>query len=216
MIFHIVAGGPVNNIPDLKCYDKENTKWIGVDRGTVYLINQGIIPVAAVGDFDSITEDEWCSIKEKNIDLIKYKAEKDATDLELALKFAYENNPCKIRIFGATGGRLDHFLAGLHHITVLQKENPAVPVCIIDKKNIIEIKLPGTYQIETNTDKQFVSFLPLFGQVKNLTLEGFKYPLKNRHISYGSTLCISNELICDYVTYSFSDGILLVIRSVDD
>jgi thiamine pyrophosphokinase len=47
-------------------------------------------------------------------------------------------------------------------------------------------------------------------------LEGFKYPLKNRHIFFGSTLCISNELIYDFGTYSFTNGILLVIRSCDD
>jgi thiamine pyrophosphokinase len=39
--------------------------------------------------------------------------------------------------------------------------------------------------------------------------------LKNRHISIGSTLCISNELISDYGTFSFSEGILIVIRSHD-
>ena len=52
--------------------------------------------------------------------------------------------------------------------------------------------------------------------VENLTLLGFKYPLSNRHISFGSTLCISNELISEYGTYSFTSGILLTIRSKDN
>jgi thiamine pyrophosphokinase len=64
-------------------------------------------------------------------------------------------------------------------------------------------------------DKKYVSFVPLTLNVKGLNLEGFKYPLKDRHITIGSTLCISNELIGDNGTFSFSEGILLVIRSND-
>jgi thiamine pyrophosphokinase len=63
--------------------------------------------------------------------------------------------------------------------------------------------------------RKYISFLPMTLAVTNLTLDGFKFPLKDRHISMGSTLCISNELISDYGTFSFSKGILLVIRSDD-
>lgn len=55
---NIVAGGPKNLIPDLTGYTDEHTLWIGVDKGTVTLLDAGIIPVEAFGDFDSITEQE--------------------------------------------------------------------------------------------------------------------------------------------------------------
>jgi len=48
-----------------------------------------------------------------------------------------------------------------------------------------------------------------------LTLEGFKYPLSNCHISLGSTLCISNELLSSSGTFSISEGIVMVVRSSD-
>ncbi|MEH7308113.1 thiamine diphosphokinase, partial [Neobacillus drentensis] len=72
-----------------------------------------------------------------------------------------------------------------------------------------------SYTIEKLDTKKYISFVPLTLNIRNLTLEGFKFPLYNRHISIGSTLCISNELISDYGTFSFSEGILIVIRSHD-
>ena len=94
-------------------------------------------------------------------------------------------------------------------------ETGNVNIFLIDKQNILSLKGPGSYKIEKRLDKKYISFVPLTLKVKGLTLDGFKYPLNNRHISIGSTLCISNELISDYGTFSFSEGILLVIRSND-
>ncbi len=38
---NIVAGGPKNLIPDLTGYTDEHTLWIGVDKGTVTLLDAG-------------------------------------------------------------------------------------------------------------------------------------------------------------------------------
>ena len=51
--------------------------------------------------------------------------------------------------------------------------------------------------------------------VKGVTLKGFKYPLSDYRIQLGSTVCISNELVGDYGTFSFSEGILMIVRSTD-
>ncbi len=42
-----------------------------------------------------------------------FKPEKDETDMELALNWAIDQKPEMIRIFGATGGRLDHMFANI-------------------------------------------------------------------------------------------------------
>lgn len=218
MIIHIVAGGPNQYTPDLTVYrNNPDIIWIGVDRGTVYLLENGLEPNVAIGDFDSVTIEDYSVLKERHINIVKYPAEKDETDMELALHLALNRyKPKLIRIFGATGGRLDHFFANIHLFTVTKEKHPNVSLEVIDKRNTIEVKTPGLYKIEKSVDKCYISFIPMTKTVENLTLEGFKYPLKNRHISFGSTLCISNELIYDSGTYSFSKGILLVIRSGDE
>ncbi|MFJ7728984.1 thiamine diphosphokinase [Neobacillus sp. NPDC097160] len=215
MIINILAGGPEELLPELADYKEENAIWVGVDRGVFHLLNRNIKPVIAFGDFDSVSQDELSLIESQVAELKRYKPEKDETDMELALNWAIEQKPSIIRMFGATGGRLDHFLANVHLLLVpLKAKNPA-RVYLIDHQNIVFLKEPGSYTIEKMNSKKYISFLPLTLNVSDITLKGFKFPLKNQHISLGSTLCISNELISDYGTFSFSKGILIVIRSHD-
>jgi thiamine pyrophosphokinase len=212
---NILAGGPVELLPNLNEYKQENEVWVGVDRGVFTLINKNITPQIAFGDFDSVTKQELMIIEENVENMKIYKPEKNETDMELALNWAIEQRPDLIRVFGASGGRLDHFLANVQLLVKPLMEDNNVKIFLIDKQNIISLKGPGSYKIKMRSDKKYISFVPLTLSVKGLTLEGFKYPLKNRHISIGSTLCISNELVSDNGTFSFSEGILLVIRSND-
>lgn len=215
MIINILAGGPEELLPDLTDYTKENAIWVGVDRGVFQLLKRNIKPEIAFGDFDSVSPEELRFIERQVSELKRYNPEKDETDMELALNWALAQKPTIIRLFGATGGRLDHFFANVHLLlNPLKEKNPA-SIYLIDRYNIVFLKEPGSYTIEKMKTKKYVSFVPLTLEVSDITLEGFKYPLKNRHISFGSTLCISNELINDYGTFSFSEGILIVIRSHD-
>jgi thiamine pyrophosphokinase len=212
---NILAGGPEELLPNLNDYIGDREIWVGVDRGVYTLIKKNITPKIAFGDFDSVSEEEYMLIEGFVKDLKRYKPEKNETDMELALNWAIEQKPDQIRIFGASGGRLDHFLANVQLMVTPLMETNSCNIFLIDKQNIISLKGPGSYKINKRVDKKYVSFVPLTLHVKGLTLDGFKYPLKNRHISIGSTLCISNELISDNGTFSFSEGILLVIRSND-
>ncbi|NCU16237.1 thiamine diphosphokinase [Pallidibacillus pasinlerensis] len=216
MIVHIVAGGPKDLLPDLTTYkSQENIKWIAVDRGAIYLQEQGITPNEAIGDFDSMSQEEFARLKISGLTIEQFKAEKDETDMELAINLAYRLNPESIRIFGATGGRLDHLMANISLLYKALEWGRDIPITIIDKQNIAFMKKPGSYTLEQLPQMKYISFIPISKEVEGLTLKGFKYPLENRHIFFGSTLCISNELILNHGTYSFSSGILLVIRSRD-
>lgn len=212
---NILAGGPEELLPDLNEYTGGDEIWVGVDRGVYTLIKRNITPSIAFGDFDSVSNYEISVIEEYVKEMKRFKPEKNETDMELALNWAIEQNPDIIRIFGATGGRLDHLLANVHLLVKPLMKANIMNIFLIDNQNILSLKGPGSYKIEERVDKKYVSFVPLTLNVKGLTLDGFKYPLQNRHISIGSTLCISNELINEYGTFSFSEGILLVIRSND-
>ncbi|RBP06860.1 thiamine diphosphokinase [Rossellomorea aquimaris] len=215
MIINIVAGGPGRYIPELTVYDGELVKWIGVDRGVYRLLEQSIEPWVAFGDFDSVTDEEWDLIQEKVQEVNRYKPEKDETDLELALNWAIDQNPDKINIFGATGGRLDHFMGNLQLLMTPKLLDKDIVVEIIDVQNRLYLAESGEHSVEKSPELQYISFVPITQSVEGITLWGFKYPLKNRNISRGSTLCISNELIQSSGTFSFSNGILMVIRSSD-
>ncbi|GHH96516.1 thiamine diphosphokinase [Neobacillus kokaensis] len=215
MIINILAGGPVDHLPDLRHYMEDNAIWVGVDRGVFHLLKRNIKPDIAFGDFDSVSPEELLFIETEVAELKRFQPIKDETDMELALNWALAKKPKIIRLFGATGGRLDHLFANVQLLINPVKTNQSTDIFLIDRHNEVFLKAPGTYKIKKQADEKYISFVPLTLDVTNLTLEGFKYPLKNRHISLGSTLCISNELISDNGTFSFSEGILIVIRSHD-
>ncbi|RZT22986.1 MULTISPECIES: thiamine diphosphokinase [Fictibacillus] len=214
MKIRIVAGGPDHLIPEIE-NDKTSTGdlWIGVDRGTFFLLEKGIMPEYAFGDFDSISVAEKEIILKSDIIINQYQTEKDETDMELALQWAMDQNPEEILLFGATGGRLDHEMMNIQLLYRTISSNTEVKV--IDKKNEISIKPPGTYTIEKEEPYSYISFLAFQGEVKGITLTGFKYPLEKASLMMGSSLCISNELVNKSGTYSFDSGIILMVKSHD-
>jgi thiamine pyrophosphokinase len=215
MIINILGGGPVNLLPDLMKYNEEGSIWVGVDRGVHTLLKNGLTPEIAFGDFDSVSEAELTEIEKQVKQLKRFQPEKDETDMELAMNWAIEQNPAAIRLFGASGGRLDHLFANVQLLIRPVAAGIETEIELIDRQNIVFVKSPGSYQLKKNPSHPFISFIPVTLHVEKITLQGFKYPLTDRHISIGSTLCISNELLSDYGTFSFSEGILIVVRSID-
>jgi thiamine pyrophosphokinase len=212
---HILAGGPEQYLPDLARYLHKDAIWVGVDRGVMHLISEGIQPEMAFGDFDSVSEEEWEEISDKSKRINQYKPEKDETDMELAFDWALGQNPSCIRIFGATGGRADHYFANAMLLTRQDALSSNVKIVIIDKQNEIAAYVAGEYSISLILERKYLSFIPITSKVEGLTLKGFKYPLRNKQITRGISLCISNELIEDSGTFSFTKGILMMVRSQD-
>src|SRR5690625_3242066 len=85
----IMGNGPVNMLPDLHLYESEVDLWIGADRGALTLIQRQITVDYAVGDFDSINQQEMEKLKHIAVQFEKYPTEKDQTDIEIALVKAF-------------------------------------------------------------------------------------------------------------------------------
>lgn len=212
MIVAITAGGPADELPDLSLY--EGALHIGVDAGVMTLIGLGIEPVEAVGDFDSVTDEEYEKIRSAFPSLERSPSEKDESDTELALKKAMDYKPETVIVTGVTGGRLDHYLAALHIVFAYQRSFPHVDFMVLNKQNRIRFMEPGTHQLKADREFTYVSFYPFSEEVSGFTIEGFKYPVKDERIPFGSTRFTSNELTEDG-TIAFTGGHLIVIESSD-
>ncbi|SIS37796.1 thiamine diphosphokinase [Salimicrobium flavidum] len=208
----IVGGGPIQYIPDL--VSESASLWIGADSGAQFLVEHGLPVDIAIGDFDSISETMFKKIKDRAGKTEVFPAAKDETDLELALQEAVRQEADSILLYGVTGGRMDHTLANIQLLHSIAHHG--VNATIVDSQNEMELKLPGHYRIKHSTNYPYVSFIPISLKVEGLTLEGFKYALKDRQVPIGSTLCLSNEISDDSGAYSFEDGIVLVVRSRDE
>lgn len=212
MTIVIVGSGPVKELPD---FDKwPDGEFIGADAGTLVLLGKGISPKAAVGDFDSVTEEQMKEIASLFPDFHKAKAEKDETDTELALQKAMEFSPQQVIITGVTGGRLDHYMSALHAMYKAHSKYPDTAFFIVNKQNRIRFLAPGVHSFQRDKSYQFISFYPFGEEVEGFTLQGFKYPIADETIPFGSTRFVSNELQGEG-TVSIKRGSCVVIESAD-
>lgn len=212
---YIMAGGPVEQIPDITQFEPP-AMWIGVDKGISTLLSLGITPNVVLGDFDSIQREDLECIRQSDAILFQYPAEKDDTDLVLALQWALKQQPDSISIFGSTGGRMDHTIGNIGLLVTEEVLHNSTHIVMIDRWNMIYAVPPGMYDIQIQDKYQYVSFFSMTPTVTDLTLKGFQYPLTNKTITLGSSLCVSNELISERGHFCFSSGILLVVRSNDN
>ena len=196
------------------CNQHTFDKIIAVDGGLKAVKSLGLVPDMIEGDFD--TADPSVMEEFKQIPYIVWdihKPEKNETDMELALLKAMAYGCTHITVLGATGGRFDHMLANvflLYHC--LQR---GVEACIIDGQNkiyLIEDRHTFSRSKQWGT---YISFLPLLGQLKGITLEGFKYPLKDYDLDAASSRCISNELSGEKGRITFREGVAICVESRD-
>ncbi|CCO08380.1 thiamine diphosphokinase [Desulforamulus hydrothermalis] len=185
---------------------------LGVDRGALFLIENGRQPDLAIGDFDSVTPTEFALIRQASKQCLSCDpVAKDETDTELAFNWALARRPREILLLGATGSRLDHTLANLHLLARALQEG--IPCRMADEKNEVML-IQDTTEI-TKGRFSHISLLPLTDRVTGITLTGFRYPLHRATLTLGQSLGISNILQAPTGKIEIAAGRLLVIKSRD-
>ena len=211
----ICAGGPEEEIIPLAPFVTENSQFIGADRGTLYLLQEGISPDAAVGDFDSVSLLELATIEATGCILERRAPEKDETDTELALQLAYSWNPDRIILTGVTGGRLDHMFSALQLLVRHLEERQSSNLVIRNRQNELRLLTAGLYEVAHDENLAYLSFFSMNEPVKGLTLVGVKYEVNETDIQLGDTRFTSNEIVSPSCTISIQSGICLMVRSSD-
>lgn len=213
----VCAGGPQEEVVSSDFLLSFNdAKFIGADLGTIYLLKKGITPDLAVGDFDSLTIEDWRLVQERVPKIERHIPEKDETDTELALLKALDYKPTEIILTGVTGGRLDHYEANLHILYRIQKMYPSIEIKMINNFNCLQFLWPGRHKIVADHYFKYLSFFAFGDVVKKVTLRNVKYETTDEIIDIGTTRFTSNEILGEYASISFSHGICLMIRSIDD
>lgn len=208
-IVSLVAGGVLSSrfLPSIR----SSSVILGVDRGALWLINHGIAPDVAVGDFDSVTPAEKQRIHDHAGKYIEYLPEKDTTDLELAAEEAITLKPSEVMIYGATGKRFDHAMGAIQVLQKLVSHN--IHGVIVDNFNKIHI-VRRLLTVPMDPVFRYISVLPVVAGT-TVSLTGFAYELIRKPLPFGSTLGISNEITSEIATISVHRGQVLVIQSRD-
>lgn len=157
----ICAGGPADELADFATLkNNDEIIFIGADKGAIYLIESGILPDVAIGDFDSLSPEEFSKLKNQVASVKVAPAEKNETDTDLAIDESLTFEPDHIVLTGVTGGRLDHFMAVLNSVYRFQTDNASIQFTIRNKWNEMKLLTPGVTKLTKDQQFPFVSFLP--------------------------------------------------------
>lgn len=188
--------------------------YVGVDRGSLFLIENQLPLDLAVGDFDSVSQDELQLIKKTAKAFVQASPEKDDTDTELALKKVFEQYPkAQVTIFGAFGGRIDHmmsnlFLPGDVDIAPFMRQ-----IILRDKQNSVQFYPSGTCHVMPEDGMTYVSFMA--DGDADLAISGAKYNLDASNF-FKKKIYSSNEFLDQQpITVTLDSGYLIVIQSKD-
>ncbi|AIG65265.1 thiamine diphosphokinase [Weissella tructae] len=208
----LLAAGPKSDWPDALVEGQLAGPWAGADRGALRLLALGQTPVMAVGDFDSLTEEEAQVVLPQIDHVFRSIPEKDYTDTERLVREVEEMyHPDEIEIYGATGGRIDQMLSNLFIFATPELQEIATKVRLIDRRNDIRFYLPGEHAITHVPGMKYVCFMPLT-PVEELDLMDEKYPLKWSGNPYAWS---SNEFTSEVNHFRFKTGVVAVIQSRD-
>jgi thiamine pyrophosphokinase len=149
---------------------------ICADGGANKIHDLGITPNVIIGDLDSVSKK--LLTKYPNCEVI-HITNQHSTDLEKALWHAITLKSENIYIFAAVGSRIDHTLTNLNMLKKFHKY--AHIELISNRAKLLYINKPTEFKLPSCS---IVSLFPL-GLVKNVTLKGFRFPLKNEDLEFG-------------------------------
>jgi thiamine pyrophosphokinase len=203
----IFAAGDIPEVEDARSHLREGDIIICADGGLRHAMKLRVLPRAIIGDLDSISRSTIWELIEAGVRIMRYPAEKDRTDLDLACEYAFSLNPSSVTVLGALGRRSDHFLANV--FLLVKYWNPRVPLHLIGRRE--ELFLTGSTGTLHESPGTRVSLIPLSPSVEGITLEGFSFPLKGETLSFGDTRGVSNVLSKGKGSFSVREGHLLAV-----
>ncbi len=181
---------------------------LGADGGALYADALDVTLDAIIGDLDSLSDLGQAGIS--NTEFVSYPAEKDETDLELALLHAETRGADQIVMVGAIGGRMDMTIASIMLMTHAGLGSCRVEVWHGEQTGWV-IKPPG--EDISGHPGDTISLIPLGGDASGITTRGLKYSLKEGSLSFGPARGISNLLETASARVKLSEGLLLAVHT---
>ena len=123
---------------------------IAADGGARNALALGLPVHIVIGDSDSLSEPEVQSLAATGTYIKTFPAEKDYTDLELALMYACEMDINWVRIIGALGGRIDQTLSNVYLLSLPALDDRDVR--IVDGEQELRLLLPGRALVGRRTE----------------------------------------------------------------
>lgn len=198
----IFANGNLPNLEKARALIHPDDFILCADGGTRHALALGLTPNAIIGDMDSLP----ATFNLKPETFIRFPADKNETDLELAINHALTLHPNQILILAALGGRMDQSLANIALLSDLRLST--FDICLTD--GVEEIFFCRDQTKVEGRSGDIVSLIPWQGEVTGVFTENLRWHLHYETLYPDKTRGISNELTAEVATVSITSGLLLI------
>lgn len=192
----LVVGGAAAPTPSLPDALPRGSVVVAADSGLDRLT--GVLRADhVVGDLDSVSDAALRHAQVRGTEVHRHPADKDATDIELALDLISghvvpETGIRSLLVVGGGAGRLDHLLADVLLLT--SPPLAALEVTARFGEATVTVVRPGAGRTLVGRPGEQVSLLPVHGAADGVTTTGLRWPLVDAHLAPGTTRAMSNEL----------------------
>ncbi len=179
---------------------------IAADGGYTALKALGVTPHLLVGDFDSL------ALRPAGVPTLTFPVEKDDTDMGLAMREGLARGYRDFALYGAGGGRMDHFVANLQLLGGLSRRGAAARM-VCAEFDVFGVT-GGTLALPPRDAGTVASVFCHGLRAEGVTLTGLKYPLNGALLTCDHPLGVSNLYAGGDASVTVGRGTLLVFVSL--
>lgn len=208
----VFANGDLNDGPAVQAalIAAEDALIVAADGGARLALACGLTPALVIGDLDSLSVDETAMLRDRGAAIERVPAEKDETDLELALLEAARRGARPIILIGAAGGRLDHMLANIYLLAMPELRGRDVRA--VSERQTLWLIGPGEHALDGEPGDT-ISLIPLGGDARGVRTEGLRYPLRDEALRFGPARGVSNVIAAAGARVALVAGKLVVVHT---
>jgi thiamine pyrophosphokinase len=196
--------------PDVRSLLPEAPLVIAADGGVERAHALGLDVALVVGDLDSADPTAVAAAERRGAVVVRHPTDKDATDLELALREAAARAPRRLLVVASSGGRLDHLVSGLHVLGAHELAEIEVDALVGDA--LVHV-VRGERTLR-GSPGETVTLLALHGPAGGVTTDGLTYPLAAETLRPESSRGVSNVFASATARVVVDSGVVLVIRGL--
>ncbi len=183
---------------------------VAADGGLEHAARLGVIPDVVVGDLDSASPAAVERAIAAGARVERHRADKDATDWELALHHVRDAGFRRVVIVGGGGGRLDHLLSNA--LVLTSPELATLDIAWHLGTATVRVVRAGSPVSIPGSPGDAVTLLAVGGDATGVSTAGLRWHLDGADLPPATSLGVSNELVEPPATISVGSGALLVIH----
>lgn len=207
----VIAGGGLP-APRLLAHLPAGAPVVAADSGLDAAVALGLAADVVVGDLDSVSPQALAAAEAAGARVVRHPADKDETDLALAVAEAEAllDGAGRVVVVGGVEGRLDHLLAGL--LALADRRWAALELTALVGGSLVHVLHgPAERELAGAAPGDLVTVLPAAGSARGVRTRGLRFPLVGEELAAGTTRGVSNVVDDAPAALAVEEGALLAL-----